>query len=139
MYFVCYVCLYVIMIVVCHAPWGPHLDINNILFYTLLYSDFTTSPEFEELWNQVSEELDIQSNVSSVSSTVKETATSPNTKNTEKTSLLKTLLEKSTPSTKTLTTTTVSTSIKKPNVSLSSTPIVSCENDCKIVEVPFKR
>lgn len=104
-----------------------------------MYSDFTTSAEFEELWNQVSEELEIQPKTTSVSSVLKETPAPQNTKDAEKKpSLLKTLLNNSTPSTKTITTTTASTSTKK-QVPISSTPVVSEENDRKISKVPFKR
>lgn len=82
------------------------------LFY--LYSDFTTSADFEELWNPVSEKLEIQPKPTSVSSVLQETPTPQNTKDAEKKpSLLKTLLKNSTPSTKSITTTTASTSVKK--------------------------
>jgi phage regulator Rha-like protein len=102
-----------------------------------LYSDFITSAEFVELWNQVSEELEIQPKTKSVSSALKETPAHQNTKDAEKKpSLLKTLLNNSPPSTKTIM--TASTSTKKHNVPISSTPVVSEENDRKILEVPFK-
>lgn len=111
----------------------------NWIYLFYLYSDFTTSADFEELWNPVSEKLEIKPKPTSVSSVLQETPTPQNTKDAEKKlSLLKTLLKNSTPSTKSITTTTASTSVKKPNVPISSTPVVSEENDCKLQKYLLK-
>lgn len=100
------------------------------------FFDFTTSTEFNELCNQLSEEMENQPKT--VFYVLKETPCPQNTEDVEKKpSVLKTLLQNSTPTTKT-TTTTVSTSSKKHKVPVFSTPVVSEENDHKISEVPFK-
>lgn len=118
-----------------HILLKVYIFIKVVFFY--INSDFTTSTEFDELWNQLSEEMENQPKT--VFSVLKETPCPQNTEDVEKKpSVLKTLLQNSTPTTKT-TTTTVSTSSKKHKVPVFSTPVVSEENDHKISEVPFKR